>query len=481
MRKIVTVVVAGVAVLIPMFIWVNRAPDSKPAPLHEATASDVQLAALGRVEGRGETISVGAATDGVVKEVLVTDGQKVNEGALLAVINCDDISAEIDLAKAEADSSRQARIRLLRGDRDEEREAAARETDAAKAVLSQAQDHLNRMDALYQKSEISRDMFDQAKRDFEVAQANYERAQDEQSLADAKPLPEDVLRADAEVAAAERNVNVATDKLEKCNVRAPISGTILKVLTKAGESYSTLLPHPLFTIADESVRRVRAEVDERDIGKVKIGQASVVTADAFPGRKFDGQVVEISQAMEAKSVESEDPAQKTDRDVLDVVIELKPSNEDLPLGLRVTAEMTGATSPVAQSSPASAPIASMASDALADSSPAVAPSHDAAPVQESAAPPSDDTAKNAAQGATKISDFLLQAGAMSHKDNADALAALLQQKNFPAFVASKNGDPFHRVDVGPYLDLASATLAKNQLTSSGFETILKHPPTGSAR
>jgi cell division septation protein DedD len=164
-----------------------------------------------------------------------------------------------------------------------------------------------------------------------------------------------------------------------------------------------------------------------------------------------------------------------------VVIELKPADEDLPLGLRVTAEMTGAISPVAQSSRAPAPIASTASDALADSSPEATLTHDAAPVQASAAPASDDAAKNITGDAAKIGGFLLQAGAMSHKDNADALAALLQQNNFPAFVASKNGDPFHRVDVGPYPDLASATLAKNQLTSSGFETILKHPPTGSAR
>jgi HlyD family secretion protein len=467
MRKTFTIALAGLIVLIPLLIWLSRAQNPKRVESQEVSSAAVQLAALGRVEGRGETISVGAATDGVVKEVLVTDGQQVNRGALLAVINCDDISSEIDLARDQADSARQARIRLLRGDRDEEREAAARETDAANAVLMQAQEHLNRMDALYQKSEISRDMFDQAKRDFEVAQADYERAQDEQNLADAKPLPEEVSRADAEVAAAERNVNVATDKLEKCNVRAPISGTILKVLTKAGESYSTLLPHPLFTIADESVRRVRAEVDERDIGKVKLGQACIVTADAFPGQKFEGQVVQISQAMEPKSVVGDDPSQKTDRDVLDVVVELKSSKEELPLGLRVTAQMTGATTPVAQHSLGLSSASSTNSSA------------DLSPVPDAAA---RNTIALAASGdATKATGILLQAGAMTHPENADALAALLQKKNYPAFVATRNGDLFYRVDVGPYPDLASAAVAKNELSSRGFETLIKHPLPASTR
>ncbi len=465
MRKLIAITVAGLALLVPLFIWV-KAPQ-QPALLesNEHAGSTVQLAALGRVEGRGETISVGAAADGVVKAVLVNEGQQVNKGALLAVISCDDISAQVDLAKAEADSARQARIRLLRGNREEERAAAAQATDAAKAVMLQAQDHLKRMDALYQKSEISRDIFDQATRDFDVAQANYQRAQDEQNLADAKPLPEDVSRADAQVAEAEQSVAVATDKLEKCNVRAPISGTILKVLTKAGESYSTLVPQPLFTIADESVRRVRAEVDERDIGRVKLGQAAIVTADAYPGKQFDGQVVEISQAMQSKSVLSDDPSQKTDRDVLDVIVQLKPSKQELPLGLRVTAEMTGKVTPLPNPAPPPETINS-AVTATANSDLA-----GASAVQNTTA----DAART-----TRHFEFLLQAGAMTHTENANALAALLKNKSFPAFVSTRNGDPFYRVDVGPYTDLASAIAAQQQLSTGGFETIVKHRVLGVA-
>lgn len=460
MRKLVAITAAGLALLIPFFLWIKSAQQATPVEVHEASSSAVQLAALGRVEGRGETISVGAATDGVVKAVLVNEGEQVGKGALLAEISCDDISAQVELAKAQAESARQARIRLLRGNREEERAAAAEATDAAKAVMLQAQDHLKRMDALYQKSEISRDMFDQVKRDFDVAQATFQRAQDEQNLTDARPLPEDVSRADAEVAAAQRSISVAMDKLEKCNVRAPISGTILKVLTKVGESYSTLVPQPLFTIADESVRRVRAEVDERDIGRVKLGQQAIVTADAYPGKKFDGQVVEISQAMQSKSVLNDDPSQKTDRDVLDVVVQLKPSKEELPLGLRVTAQMTGMVSPLPQRTPSPTATASATSAASGSNVTNVRTAQTTTIAQT--------------ETVTRHAGFLLQAGAMTHPANADALAALLKKKSFPAFVMMRDGDPFHRVDVGPYPDLATATTAKEQLSASGVETIIKH-------
>ncbi|HEY6466576.1 MAG TPA: efflux RND transporter periplasmic adaptor subunit [Candidatus Acidoferrales bacterium] len=488
MRKLFMVLAAGLALAIPLFIWMQRTPEPKRAESRGASGaasiSGVQLAALGRVEGRGETISVGAATDGVVKEVFVTAGQEVSKGALLAAINCDDIGEEVDLAKAQADSARDARTRLLRGDRDEERAAAVQATDAAKAVMMQAQDHLNRMNALYQKQEISRDTFDQANRDFEVAQANYEKTEDEQKLADADPLPEEVSRANAEVRAAERAVRVAMDKVEKCNVRAPISGTILKVLTKAGESYSTLLPHPLFTISDESVRRVRAEVDERDIARLKIGQASIVTADAFPGQKFEGQVVEIAQAMGPKSVMSDDASQEIDQNVLDVVIQLKPAKEELPIGLRVTAEMTGVTTPVEQSVEApteppttSLPIETTASNREVAAAPGAPAVHAEATAEESAAGAGSATSVTL----SNTTGFLLQAGAMTHPENADALAASLQKKSFPAFVATRKGDPFYRVDVGPYPTLAAATDAKNALSNGGFETILKHRMTEAAQ
>jgi HlyD family secretion protein len=317
--------------------WFRRT--QTPAQVKAKVLGDplVLLAAPGRVEGQGETISLGAGAEGVVKAVLVTEGQAVTKGAVLAVISCEDVKAEIDRARAVAESARQTRIRILRGPRDEERKAAAERAAAAQAVAAQAQEHLRRLDALYEKAEISRESFEQAQRDYEVARANYESARAEEELAESGPLPEEKTRADADVSAAEQNVSVATEKLEKCNVRAPISGTVLRVMTRVGESYSTVLPRPLFTLVDESVRRVRAEIDELDIGNVKLGQQAIIRADGFPGRQFEGRVIQLGHVMGRKSVLSGDPAEKADRDILEVIIELQ-SGKELPIGLRVTAQ-----------------------------------------------------------------------------------------------------------------------------------------------
>lgn len=455
MRPMTRITLIAVILLTPVLIVFWRLQNPKRIHSQEPVHSPAVLAALGLVEGRGQPISLGAAADGVIQQVLVTDGQKVKAGDLLAVIGCQDISAQIGLAKAQAASARQARRRLLRGHRKEERAAAAQRTDAAKAVMTQAEEHLKRMDALYQKSEISRDNFEQTKRDFEVAQADYQAAVEEQKLMNAGPLPEEIARADDEVAAADHNVKIAVDRLEKCNVRAPITGTILKVMTKVGESYSTLLPHPLFTLVDDSVRRVRAEVDERDIGKVKLGQAAMITADAYPGRQFAGQVIRISRSMSQKSVLSDDPAQMSNRDVLDVLIQLKPSQENLPIGLRVTAQLTSTILPVTDHSnelPAK---------------PGLAPGESSLEPPQTAPPSSD------APSPANSASFVLQAGAMAHPENATALSTLLQKKGFPAFIAVHTGSHLQLVDVGPYPDLASAQVAKNKLQSDGIGTIIQ--------
>jgi HlyD family secretion protein len=442
----ITVVLAGLLSL----LWLKKPWSPDPIESREPVKPSALLAAPGRVEGRDKTISLGAAADGVVREVFVTDGEKVQKGALLAVIDCEDIRAEIAQAKAQAESERQARVRLLRGHRDEERKAAAQQTEAAKSVLAQAKEHLERVNRLGQ-GEISRDAMEQAEADFEVAQANFEKASQNEKLTDAEPLPEEVARADADVAAAERNVEFMNQRLEKCDVRAPISGTVLKVMTRAGESYTTLLPHPLFTIADDSVRRVRAEVDERDIGKVKLGQVSSITADAFPGQGFEGHVVEISPGMVPKSVLSDDPTQKIDREVLEVVIELDGNNSPLPVGLRVTAEI--GPKMVASSGPAAGSTPTAVSDEESVTK--------SIPVSTDAATP-------------KTEGFVLQVGAMKNKGNADALAVTLQSKGFPAFIGSGGDDSLYRVQVGPYLEREQAYTIQGQLQSAGLGAIIRH-------
>jgi HlyD family secretion protein len=291
-----------------------------------------------RVEGLSDTTQVGAAVDGVLKTIYVSEGQAVTKGALLGEIACDDLNDGLTGAMADAGAARQGRIRLLRGTGDEERKVASRKTAAAHATLEQAKANLKRQRILFQGGQIAGATYDQAVRDAGVTQADFGAASRTEKLLAAPALPEDKAKADAEVGAAEARVEEARDRIRKCSIFSPIDGTVLRVFARAGESFSTVTPRPLFAVADASGRRVKAEVDERDLGRLVVGQVVTVEADGFPGKKFSGKVSSVSAVIGSKKILSEDPSEKTDRQVVDAAVTLGEDAQLLPIGLRVTVQ-----------------------------------------------------------------------------------------------------------------------------------------------
>src|SRR5260221_4425122 len=163
----------------------------------------VAFASPGRVEGASETAQVGAAADGILKAVYVKEGQFVRRGTILGEIACDDLRPALQTSMAEADSARQARARLLRGARDEEKKIASEKTAAARATFEEAKSRLGMQRALYQKEQISRSSYEQAVPDLGVADANLKAAVRTEELLAGPQLQEDQAKAHAEVVAAE--------------------------------------------------------------------------------------------------------------------------------------------------------------------------------------------------------------------------------------------------------------------------------------
>ena len=313
----------------------HAASVEKPTP---ARGTDVALACQGRVEGRSETVEIGAAADGVIQTVYVAEGDTVRAGDKLAEIGCPDMKASLREAVAQMDSAKQVRARLLRGARDEERRMAAEKTKAARSVLQRANLNLDRIKGLFTRAVVSKAMLDDAQRDHDVAEASLEEAIRNEQLVNSPPLPEEVAKANADVAVAENRVYVIQEKIAKFTVTAPANGTILRVLMHPGEAFSTVAPKPLFTLADTSVRRVRAEVDERDVMKVKVGQKVWVFPDGHEDGKFQGKVQEIASSMGRKRILSGDPAEKADHDVLESMVVLGSNAKSLPIGMRVVVQ-----------------------------------------------------------------------------------------------------------------------------------------------
>jgi HlyD family secretion protein len=300
-------------------------------------SGQVAFAAPGRVDAMGGTIAVGAAMSGQLAAVKVREGDRVSAGQVLAVFACPDLSAEVEAASAQVEAARQARNRMLRGSTGDERNEAAARVSAAEAVVREARARHRRYAELVARNEISQLEFDRTRRDLDAAEANLETIEHRRAAVWADVLPEDLARQEAEIGALDARRRGVTERLEMCTVRAPSAGIVLRRPMQVGESFSLGIALPIAIIADLSRLEVRAEVDERDVGRVRLGQNARIRVDAYP-ESLPARVVEIENAMGRKNVRSGDPAEKSDRDILEVLLDWQGPHPKLPLGLRVTVE-----------------------------------------------------------------------------------------------------------------------------------------------
>jgi len=299
--------------------------------------ADVVVASTARVEGASDTVDVGAGVDGVIAELRVREGDTVRRGEVVAVIDRRELQADLNAAEAAADAARQARTRILRGSRVEERERADADVMAAQAVVRQAESQQRRTAELFAEGIVTQVERDEVRRNLDVSTAQLDAARRRAELVKAPALPEEIAKADADVRSAEQRIRSVRQMLDKSIVRAPIAGTVLRTLLRPGETFSVMVPQPILRLADTSRLRVRAEVDERDVARVFAGQRVVVRGDVWPDRGVPGRVGRIGSQMGRKTVRSGDPAEKRDRDVLEVLVDLDHADPRLVVGLRVTA------------------------------------------------------------------------------------------------------------------------------------------------
>jgi RND family efflux transporter MFP subunit len=131
------------------------------------------------------------------------------------------------------------------------------------------------------------------------AEAQLERAEADLRLAEAGPRADQVAAQDAEVARLAAALERAEDTLGKATVVAPLTGYLTAVHTEVGQ-WLAVGGRVADIVAIDSVL-VRVAVNERDIGRVRLGQAATVATDAFPDRTFRGTVQRIVPQADSQS------------------------------------------------------------------------------------------------------------------------------------------------------------------------------------
>lgn len=294
------------------------------------------IAAAGRVEPLGEEVKISAEMNGKLAQVLVEEGDRVKRGQTIAVLSSGDYVAWVGLAEAAVREREAQEERLLNGARDEEKREAEALLREAEAQLAVARAERERRQGLLERGAVSRSEYDLSSRDHDMARARVEAQRERLNVARAQTRVEDLKRAEAEVADARAALDEARAMLEKTIIRAPLDGRVLRRYRKSGETVSGKGDTPIVSVGEVGTLRVRVDVDEVDVAKLKLGQAAWVTAGAYGDHRFTGRVVRIGQALGRKNVRTDEPSERVDTKILETLVELD-AGQQLPVGLRVDA------------------------------------------------------------------------------------------------------------------------------------------------
>jgi HlyD family secretion protein len=349
----------------------------------------ISISANGTVNAQ-RSINLSPKTAGVVKTLLVKEGDRVRQGQVIATMDDSNLRGQLtqmqgqlaqqeanlqrliagnrpeDIAKAEAQLAEvEASLQQARsGNRPQEIAQSSARLQQAQATLKQRETDLQRNQELYNAGAISRQTVDQKVTDRDVARTQVMEAEQSLALQNAGTRPEqidqaqakvdqqaqtvaalkagnrreDIDAARAQVQAARGALQTIEAQLDETNVMAPFDGIVLKKYADVGSfvspsvagggTGSTTSSSSILQLSGERLQVV-VNLSEAQIAKVKLGQSVTIKADAVPGESFTGQVEQIApQATLSQNVTS-----------FEVRVAIKaPGRSSLKVGMNVETE-----------------------------------------------------------------------------------------------------------------------------------------------
>lgn len=299
-------------------------------------------------------INIGANAMGIITDLLVKEGQRVQKGQLLAKIEDVQSRAEVEAQKANinvADADSAAAEAGLKA-ADENLRTLQAVIDKDRADLERIKAEFDRAESLFKEQLMAKQEYDLKRFTYQSAQAGIREA--EMRLTQARAQREQTA---AQLSSTQRRAAVSragmtrvNDILNKHNSYAPLDGVVTNLPVRVGETVVVGLQNQtgsnIMTIADMSLITAEVKVDETDIVNVRLNQPVEVTIDAINGRTFKGRVSEIGNTAILRSsgmAASQSAISSQEAKDFKVVIALDNPPDEIRPGLSCTAKITTAT------------------------------------------------------------------------------------------------------------------------------------------
>ena len=269
-------IVIGSLVLITVLVVIAKRTNKDEVKVSVEKASNHTITetvtASGKIYPETE-VKISPEVSGEITYLTIQEGDSLKKGEVLAKINPAIYNSMVNQAEATVEQSRAS-------------------ANNSKEMMAQAQSQYelalatyNRNKKLYDQKVISALEFEQGEASFKSAKATLDASKASTS------------GGTYGIRGAQAGLTQAQENLLKTTVTAPTSGIISQLLVKKGERVVGTAQYAgteMLTIADMSRIEVRVDVSETDISKVKIGDATIIDADAYRSRKFKGIVSKIS-------------------------------------------------------------------------------------------------------------------------------------------------------------------------------------------
>lgn len=236
------------------------------------------VVATGRVQTPSR-VTLGSEIAGVLVERSVTDGDRVAPGQVIARLRDDELRARLHESEAAL-----AQLELRQRP---ESQAALRE---ARARAQQARREAERMNTLVARGLVAKEQAEQAQEAREIAEAQAARAATVAEALAPGGVEEKLLR---------ERMATATALLARTEVRSLVAGTVLRRLAEPGDVLSA--GRGIVEVAVDGPTEIVAQVDERNLDRLALGQSTLVSADAFPERREPGEVSFMSPAVDPQT------------------------------------------------------------------------------------------------------------------------------------------------------------------------------------
>ena len=294
MKKPIVMIVLLAAVAACWYGWQHWRPQGQDAGVF-----------YGNIDVR--QVSLAFEGSGRVAQVDAEEGDRVQPGQVLAVLDTRTLALQADQAAAQLRVQEENLRRLKNGARPAEIAQARSRLAAARADAQRARREQARLERIATASAgaVSVQDVDRARSAARVAQAAVKERQDALALVQEGARREEIDAADAQVAAARAQLALLRHQLDQGELRAPVAAVVRSRLLEPGDMASP--QRPVLALAVTSPKWARIYVDESSLGQVKPGQAAQLSVDSMQGRTLAGKIGYISSVAEftPKSVQTE--------------------------------------------------------------------------------------------------------------------------------------------------------------------------------